>query len=348
VALTEAGLGVVLSPHRPLAVNDASHVAEVRREALGLSTALGLGETASGKLAIAVTEGATNLLKHAGGGQIVLRPLERSGVVGVEVLVLDQGPGMANPGESLRDGFSTAGSPGHGMGALSRMTTAFQMHTQPGKGTALRFEIWGQQPTDSSERLIAGAVCVAKKGEHVSGDGWALHAERGRYALVIVDGLGHGPDAARAASVALTAVRRRLERGSSEQIEAIHDALRVTRGAAAAVAVMEPVVETLAFCGVGNISGVIRHQGTSRHCVSHNGTLGHQLRKVQEFNLPFPHGALLIAHSDGVATHWNLADYPGLETRHPGLIAGVLYRDHFRERDDATVVVIRNNARAGV
>jgi len=57
---------------------------------------------------------------------------------------------------------------------------------------------------------------------------------------------------------------------------------------------------------------------------------------------PWPAGALLIMHSDGLGTHWDLATYPGLAARHPGLIAAVLYRDYDRGRDDVSVVVIRN------
>jgi hypothetical protein len=70
------------------------------------------------------------------------------------------------------------------------------------------------------------------------------------------------------------------------------------------------------------------------------------MRRVQQFDLPLPTNALLLLHSDGLATHWNLADYPGLVGRHPGIIAGVLYRDHERGRDDVTVLVVRNGGGA--
>ena len=76
--------------------------------------------------------------------------------------------------------------------------------------------------------------------------------------------------------------------------------------------------------------------------VSHNGILGHKVRKFQDFSYPFPRGALCIAHSDGIGSGWDLAHYPGLSARHPSLVAGVLFRDHRRSRDDAAVVVVRN------
>jgi hypothetical protein len=66
------------------------------------------------------------------------------------------------------------------------------------------------------------------------------------------------------------------------------------------------------------------------------------MRKVQEFAFPWPRGALLVMHSDGLGTQWDLGTYPGLTSRHPALIAAVLYRDYDRARDDVSVVVIRN------
>jgi anti-sigma regulatory factor (Ser/Thr protein kinase) len=327
----------------PIPVMDSSQVADARREAAALGAMVGLGETALGKLAIAVTEASTNLVKHGGGGVIVLRPLQRARALGVEVLALDRGRGIANPGESLRDGFSTSGSPGTGLGALSRLASGFDFYTQQGKGTALLFEVWEDAKTAGADRLPAGVVCVPKEGEEVSGDGWLLQSNRARYTMLVVDGLGHGPDAAHAANAAKAAVGAASPSlGAAELIDVIHGALRSTRGAAVAVAIVEPHAETAVFCGVGNISCAVRHQGVTRSCVSHNGIVGHQIRRIQEFQIQFRRDALLIAHSDGLSTHWDLTAYPGLEAKPPALIAGVLYRDHHRERDDATVVVLRN------
>ena len=47
-------------------------------------------------------------------------------------------------------------------------------------------------------------------------------------------------------------------------------------------------------------------------------------------------------HSDGISARWSLDDYPGLVRRHPGVVAGLLYRDFQRESDDATVIVVRH------
>jgi hypothetical protein len=124
-----------------------------------------------------------------------------------------------------------------------------------------------------------------------------------------------------------------------DTVQRIHAALRSTRGAAVALAEVRLDVRELRFVGVGNIAGTVFAGGASRSIVSHNGTAGVEARRVQEFAYPFPRGAVLILHSDGLATHWRLERYAGLAARDPALIAGVLYRDFRRGRDDLTVLV---------
>ncbi|HET6900551.1 MAG TPA: serine/threonine protein kinase, partial [Vicinamibacteria bacterium] len=108
-------------------------------------------------------------------------------------------------------------------------------------------------------------------------------------------------------------------------------------------AVTEVDVETavVRFAGVGNIAGSVWNGTHSHHTVSHNGTAGHGTVRIREFTYPWPKGALLVLASDGLATRWTLEQYPGLSTRHPSLVAAILYRDHSRQRDDVTVVVAR-------
>src|SRR5678815_3815137 len=137
----------------------------------------------------------------------------------------------------------------------------------------------------------------------------------------------------------------RDRRDAPQIMDAVHNALRPTRGAAAAVALLKPESELCSFCGIGNISASIRRGEEMRSMVSQNGTLGHQVRKIQEFQYPFPRGSLLIMHSDGITTHWNLASYPGIELRHPAFVSAALYRDHNRGRDDLTVLALRNGGR---
>lgn len=339
-------------PQPVIAIDDPSGIGEARRQAAALAGRLGFDSTALGRLAIAVTELASNIVKHARHGKLLIRVIAADDAAGLEVTSLDQGPGIVDVRESLRDGHSTAGSPGTGLGALSRLGTDFQLYSQAGKGTVARFESWSRaaapgSPRPLREAMPQGAICSPMPGESACGDHWTLVSREDRCALFVVDGLGHGPEAAAAAHAAVAVVEQARDLDAADLMCAVHDALRDTRGAAAAVAVLEPGRESCTFCGIGNIAFKIHAGGACRNMVSHNGILGHRVRKFQVFSYPFPRGALCIAHSDGIAPRWDLAQYPGLAARHPSLVAGVLFRDHRRGGDDAAVVVVRNGAQNG-
>jgi anti-sigma regulatory factor (Ser/Thr protein kinase) len=331
-----------MTDHVHLQIMEKSAVAEARREVTGLARAVGFSENDVGRVAIVVTEAASNLVKHTPQGQLLARAFDRGGVAVIELLALDQGPGIANVGESLRDGYSTAGSPGTGLGAIKRLSDEFDIYSAPGKGAALVAQLWSRKPAGGIPLapLEIGAVCLPKPGEVARGDAWAVEWRGGHCVILVVDGLGHGPDAAAAAMAAVNVLRTHPQLAPSALIEFAHGALRSTRGAALAVADID-LVQEVRYAGIGNIAGMVRAPHGARHMVSHNGIVGHEVRKIQEFVYPWSQDSLLVMHSDGIATHWNLDQYPGLVGRHPSLIAGVLYRDFARGRDDVTVVVAK-------
>jgi Stage II sporulation protein E (SpoIIE). len=78
--------------------------------------------------------------------------------------------------------------------------------------------------------------------------------------------------------------------------------------------------------------------------VSHNGIVGHNMAKSQEYRYDWPRGALLVAHSDGLESQWDLAALAGVARAHPSVIAAALFRAHTRKRDDVAVMVAREIA----
>ncbi len=327
-----------------LSVTEVSQVGEARRRAAALAQDLGFPESVRGRLALIVTEAAGNLVKHAtAGGEVLVRAVEREGVRGIEVLSLDKAPGMADVGRSMQDGHSTAGSPGTGLGAISRLADDFQIHSAPGLGTALLARLWVRPPPRLP--LEVGVVSLSMPGEEVCGDGWAVRQRAGRSFLLVVDGLGHGFGAAEASRAAVERFRAPSLDSPAEMIEALHAALRGTRGAAVAAVEIDLEQRRARFAGIGNISGSIHSPDGSQSMVSHHGIVGHQIRKVQEFSYEWPEEALLVLHSDGLTERWSLPAYSGLATRDAALVAGVLYRDFARRTDDATVLVAREAAR---
>jgi anti-sigma regulatory factor (Ser/Thr protein kinase) len=313
-----------------------------------LAKGLGFDETEIEKVAIVVTELATNLVKHAGGGSLLVRVIKQnsqngpSESNGIELVALDHGRGMANVAECSRDGYSTVGSQGQGLGAINRLATFSDIYSQPGTGTVQLAQLGGRQASQnpSGTQFEVGEICLPKRGEVVSGDAWGVIQHHDRCQVLVADGLGHGPDAAKAANEAVRVLESNPSLEPTRLLELVHFALRPTRGAAVAVAEIT-AGQQVKFAGIGNISGNVVSAGEVRHMVSHNGIAGHEARKFQEFTYPWSRGSLLVLHSDGLNTRWRLDTYPGLTVRHPGLIAGVLYRDFDRKTDDVTAVVIK-------
>jgi anti-sigma regulatory factor (Ser/Thr protein kinase) len=319
---------------------DASQVSEVRRAAEHAAAQNGFVANDVGRVALVATELATNLVKHGGGGEALIGTYDDGGGRGIEVIALDRGPGMTNVEACLRDGYSTAGTPGNGLGAVSRQANVFDIASWPGVGTAVlaRIESAGPRVERPVVRSGWGAVSIAMPGETICGDAWAVSGNGDVRTLFVADGLGHGHDAAEAAVEAV----RLFHRFNGHQIPAlldyVHGGLRATRGAAVSIARFDPAAGRMAFGGIGNVAGTIVAGGDLKRLISMPGTAGHVARKIQSFDYPFETG-LIVLNSDGLVTGWNLDRYRGLQAVHPTLIAAILYRDFSRRRDDATVLV---------
>jgi anti-sigma regulatory factor (Ser/Thr protein kinase) len=329
---------------RVVRVADVSEVAAARRAAIECAAELRLDETATAKAALLTTELATNLIKHADGGTIVFGS-EDVQTRELAILSLDKGRGIANLNAALRDGFSTAGSQGTGLGSIQRAASFFDVYSLPDRGTAVLCAIAEEATRSPSaltpNRITIGGICLPKPRETESGDAWDAVASRDLVTISVVDGLGHGTDAAIASSAALRVFRESDAHPLERMMSDAHAALRATRGAAVGIARIHASAGRLDFTGVGNIAGTIVSDEGVRRVVSSNGIVGQEMRKVLTFSYPWTASSVLILQSDGVSANWNPASYPGLEQHDPALIAAVIYRDHCRGTDDATVVVAK-------
>jgi len=323
-----------------VAINDASQVAGARRDAIAIAKQNGFSGSDAGRVALVATELATNLIKHGGGGEILLGAYDDSDGSGVEVLALDRGRGMANVGACLRDGYSSAGTAGNGLGAVIRQSHFVDIASWQGIGTAVLARIAAGRPNlkPVASHSGWGAVSIALPGEIVCGDSWTISNKENVQTLFVADGLGHGQEAAEASVEAVRLFHRFNGHQVPTLLDYVHGGLRSTRGAAVSIARFDPAARRVTFAGVGNVAGVLVADGTLKRMVSMPGTAGHTARKIQSFEYPFDSG-LVILHSDGLTTSWTLARYPNLHTFHPTLVAAILYRDFGRRRDDATVLV---------
>jgi anti-sigma regulatory factor (Ser/Thr protein kinase) len=316
-------------------------VSSARLAVQRLAMDLEFDETRAGRVAIVTTEAVSNMIRHGGGGTFAARPLARDGALGIEMLAIDAGRGMRDFAGSSVDGVSTGGTPGTGLGAIQRLADEFEVRTGDGRGTVMRMVLWNQAPGADDSAYEVGAVLVPKEGETACGDAWAMEPHADGATFMVADGLGHGVEASRASALAIEALRSQPGYSAIRLLDLAHGRLRSTRGAALAVIRHERSRGEIAFAGLGNISVTVIDGESRRAMVSHNGIVGHNMARSEEYRYPWPRGALLVAHSDGLESRWDLSAFPGLASHHASIIAATLYGRHTRKRDDVVVMVAR-------
>ncbi|GIH15896.1 SpoIIE family protein phosphatase [Rugosimonospora africana] len=320
------------------AVSDAGTAGAVRRAATNHGRDLGLPEPRLADLALVASELASNLHKHAQEGVINVRALRGDTDAGIELIAIDSGPGMTDLGESMRDGHSTVGTLGIGLGAIVRKATAVDAYSRPGSGTVLTAAVWGQQaPPDAWSAGLTRPIT----GETVSGDGYQLREIDGRHQALLCDGLGHGPLAATASRAITAAFRTAPPVRPAGVIEHLHRSVSHTRGAVTAVIDLDPA-GTVRWASLGNIAGWVVGATGRRGLTAQPGFVGdRQRRTVREYEYPLAGDAVVVLHSDGLTDRWDVSGYPGLLRRSPLVIAAMLLRDAGIRRDDAGVLVAR-------
>ncbi|WP_018655586.1 ATP-binding SpoIIE family protein phosphatase [Actinomadura flavalba] len=326
-----------------LPVEDVSAVAAARRRATALAEPLGFEPDRLAQIALAASEAASNLHKHARDGTMTLRVTRAGGVPAIELVCIDKGPGMSDVPRSLRDGYSTSGTLGIGLGAINRLADRSDLHSVPGRGSVLTAAFAVQdEPAEPAPDLPYAGLTRPIRGEQICGDAYAVHYSGDRVLALLCDGLGHGPLAATASQEAVRAVREADPDASPvELLRLVHRRLRPTRGGAVAVAAIDFAARTVRFAGLGNVAGWVVGPDARRGMISVPGIAGHQARTFREYSYDLPAGGAVVLHSDGLTDRWKTADTPGLLARAPLVVAAVLLRDAGVRQDDRSIVVIK-------
>ncbi|USQ85036.1 SpoIIE family protein phosphatase [Streptomyces phaeoluteigriseus] len=331
-------------------VHDSTRVRDARVAAEEAAALVGLDEGRTAAAALVATELATNLLKHARGGQLLVDmvppPAGRGGVV-VQIAAVDHGRGMTDVPAAFGDGFSTAGSLGAGLGTCRRVCDGFDLHSVPGRGTVALARLGAAARTDPSDPAPAraGGVNIPFARATCSGDAWTWVRAGDLLTLMLADGLGHGPEAARASTAAVDEVHRSAHLPPAEILHRLHTALRGTRGAAVAVAQLDVPSERLRFAGVGNVGARLLEGDSWRHLLSRPGIVGaHSPTRLPETVVPWAADRLLVLHSDGLPSRWAPPADLRPAAADPAVSAAVIVRDTSSSarpvRDDTAVAVL--------
>jgi anti-sigma regulatory factor (Ser/Thr protein kinase) len=322
-------------------IGDSSEVAPARRGVHALAARLGFDAENAGRAALVATELGTNLLKHGGGGELLVQKILEGGHLGLELLGLDKGPGMQDIAQCLRDGYSTGGSPGTGLGAIERLSQHFEIFSRPGQGTAVLARLWPDWRVPPAGPLQIGSVVVPKPGETECGDSWCYQERAAGVLVAAIDGLGHGLGASQAANEACRVFQMEMHRPAGRLMQMLHEALRPTRGAAVTLLDVDWDAGRATSVAVGNVTAAMINGTQVKRIAADNGIVGHVISRPRELQHECRPETIFVLHSDGLTSSWQPDRYPGLMQHHPALIAGVLYRDCKRGRDDSLVVVLR-------
>jgi anti-sigma regulatory factor (Ser/Thr protein kinase) len=345
---------------KSIAVKEISAIGEVRHCAIELAKNLNFPEIEIANMAIIANEATNNLIKHTtSGGEIILDAFRYdSNHVAINLLALDKGPGIINIEECLKDGYSTTKTQGTGLGAIQRLSTNFDVYTIPGLGTALWSQIVINFGSHKAEKINKnqflqnefwdiGSICIPVWPEKVCGDGWAIEimSDNLQALCLVVDGLGHGEGAHEASNEAIKIFNSHKDMNLPIEtlFQKIHDGLRQTRGAAAAIAKLDLMRNELEYVGIGNLSAALFSKSKRESLASLNGIVGHGIKKIQPFTYSLPNDFILCMYSDGLITHWEMEKYIGLLDKPTKIIAGVLYRDYIRKKDDVTITILKRN-----
>jgi anti-sigma regulatory factor (Ser/Thr protein kinase) len=319
-------------------VDGPNSVAAVRRRAAKLAVEVGFDEPRAAEVGIVATELATNLAKHAGTGVVLLRRARSRETAGVELVSTDSGPGMKDIDLYATDGYSTAGTLGIGLGAVRRLASSYDAYSLPGRGTVIAAAFWpDRRPRPAAARV--SSLTRPMDGESTCGDGVAVRVDDNVVIVLLVDGLGHGPLAAFASREAVRVFLSAPVASPGTLLAAVHEGIRATRGAAAAVAEIDRDAGRLRYAGLGNISGWIEQNERREGMVSVPGIAGGPGGSIREMTYDLAPDAVVVLHSDGLTSRWSLGDYPGLRARSAVVVASTLLRDVGRRRDDASVSV---------
>lgn len=341
-------------------IKDDSQVGAARRAVHRYASRAGFREEQLSDLDIVVQEIATNAVRYATLGGCLHWREAPGREPGIELFYTDKGPGIYDLERALRDGVSTGGSLGTGFGAMRRLLDEFDAHSVP-KGTTRRLSnarrtnygtvILGRKwvdPAHDSEvgrdrgaARRVGSWSRPRPGEELNGDAYFVSEHDGELLLAVVDGLGHGHGANEAARAAVDTLEQWRGEPLQELVWGVHESLRATRGAVMGAVIVNRSREAFTYAGVGNIEVRLLGPADPGRPVPSNGTLGARLSNVRVWPHRLAEGVTLVLASDGISATWDITSYPGLATKSPQMLAGVLLRDFARNSDDATVLVYK-------
>lgn len=317
------------------------------------ATALRLGFPTTDMVCIvtAVSELARNILLYTGRGELSLRVINERGREGILITAQDDGPGIPDVSKALMDGFSTSRGLGLGLPGARRLMDEFEIRSEVKMETVVKVKKWlgeARIPLEHQRRdrppVESGAAAGALPGEKVGGDRYAIRRHADGVLFAVIGGLGHAPEAARAAEIAVGVLNRSLSADVVGLVRECHGQLLHSRGVVLTMVSLSTTDGPGSWIGIGNVRGMLlhfngRHNGSGRSFpVFRAGVVGQQLPPLKPSSLTVEKGDIFVLATDGVA-----ADFvrEGSLNEPAQVVADRILSKYRLANDDALVLVVR-------
>jgi anti-sigma regulatory factor (Ser/Thr protein kinase) len=334
---------MVDATHISFAATDRSYFALLKKEIHKKALEAGIAVSRINELDIIVAEMTSNLFKYSNDGEILMGVFQNEGSPYIELISIDNGPGMLNPSKMMLDGISTSNTLGHGFGSMKRLSDDFEVYSIHGWGTIVLSRVYSNRKTPrKKEKIVVSPLIVFKPGEITSGDGMVYKQNEKHFKLMLADGLGHGPEANKAVKEAAAAFIVYPDYSPAETLRFIHSTIKKTRGAVISILGYDFSTKTWTSTGIGNIAVRLNGAAAFRNQMSYNGIVGHNIpNTINDQQYPLDQYNQVILCSDGIKTRWDLAKYPMISRYDGTILAAALYKDQARQTDDMSVIVVK-------
>ncbi|KAA5532286.1 serine/threonine protein kinase [Taibaiella lutea] len=334
---------MVDATHISFTANDRSYFSLIKKEIRRLATESGMKPGRINELDLIAAEMTSNLYKYSDDGEILVGVFANGDNPYVELISLDKGPGMINPGKMMQDGISTSNTLGHGLGSMKRLSDTFEIYSQIGWGTIVMSRVYSKpEKAGTKKDIIIRPIVVCKPGETVSGDGFVYKRTDKYIKFMLADGLGHGPEANKAVNEAVAAFKVFPDYSPSETLRFIHANIKKTRGAVINITGYEFESKKWTSSGVGNIFLRVNGPITVKNHMSYNGIVGHNIPStINDQVYPGDQFNQIMLCSDGIKTRIDLTRHPQMYKYDAAVLAAVIYKDYARRNDDMSIVIAK-------
>jgi len=334
---------MVDATHTSFPAGDRSYFSLIKKEIHRLATEAGMKTERINQLDLIVAEMTSNLFKYSDDGELLLGVFANGGSPYIELISIDNGPGMINPARMMQDGVSTSNTLGHGLGSMKRLSDTFELYSQIGWGTIALSRVYNDpEKAKIKNEVIMRPIVVFKPGEKTSGDGFVYKKTDKYLKMMLADGLGHGPEANLAVNEAAAAFKVFPDYSPTDTIRFIHSSIKKTRGAVINIIGYDFSRKVWSSVGVGNIALRMFGPVNFKNQMSYNGIVGHNIPgTMNDQDYPADEFNQVMLCSDGIKTRIDMARYPMMYKYDSAILAAAIYKDHARRNDDMSVVIAK-------